>query len=81
SILPPVANHFSKDADDFLRRIKLLSRYDLEYLIRLILSGEESLGCIPPDYFVLFVGNVSERLGEDIAAQVRRAYEGSECPS
>jgi hypothetical protein len=81
SILPPVANHFSKDADDFLRRIKLLSRYYLEYLIRLILSGEESLGCIPPDYFVLFVGNVSERLGEDIAAQVRRAYEGSECPS
>lgn len=81
SILPPVANHFSKNADDFLRRIKLLSRYDLEYLIRLILSGEESLGCIPPDYFVLFVGNVSERLGEDIAAQVRRAYEGSECPS
>ncbi|MDQ1276504.1 MAG: hypothetical protein QG610_2082 [Euryarchaeota archaeon] len=80
SILPPLANHFSKDADDFLRRIKLLSRYDLEYLVRLIFSGEESLGCIPFDYFVLFVENVSERLGKDIADQVKKSYENSECP-
>jgi hypothetical protein len=80
SILPPLANHFSKDADDFLRRVNLLSRYDLEYLVRLILSGEESLGCIPFDYFVLFVKNVSERLGEDTAVEVKKAYENSKCP-
>jgi len=61
-----------KDAADFLRRIKLLSRYDLEYLVRLILSGEESLGCVPFNYITLFVENVSERLGEEIAAQVRK---------
>ena len=81
SILPPLANHYSKDAADFLRRINLLSRYDLEYLVRLILSGEESLGCVPFNYIVLFVENVSERLGEEIASQVRKSYENSECPA
>ncbi len=81
SILPPLANHYAKDAQDFLRRIKLLSRYDLEYLVRLILSGEESLGCVPFEYIELFIGNVSERLGEEMAAQVRKSYENSECPA
>ncbi len=80
SILPPLANHYSKDADDFLRRIKLLSRYDLEYLVRLILSGEESLGCVPFEYIGLFIGYVSETLGEEIAVQVKNSYERSECP-
>lgn len=81
SILPPLANHYSKDADDFIRRIKLLSIYELEYLVRLILSGEESLGCVPFEYITLFVGNVSERLGKEVAAQVKKSYESSECPS
>ena len=81
SILPPLANHYSEDAADFLRRIKLLSLYDFEYLVRLILSGEESLGCVPSDYIVLFIENTSERLGGEIAAQVRKSYEGSECPA
>jgi len=81
SILPPLANHYSKDADDFLRRIKLLSIYELEYLVRLIFSGEESLGCVPFEYITLFVENVSERLGEDIAAKVKKSYEDSECPA
>ncbi|KKH95714.1 hypothetical protein EO95_06310 [Methanosarcina sp. 1.H.T.1A.1] len=81
SILPPLANHYSKDADDFLRRIKLLSMSDLEYLVRLILSGEESLGCVPFNYIILFVENVSERLGEEVASQVRKSYDDSECPA
>ncbi len=80
SILPPLANHYAKDAQDFLRRIKLLSIYDLEYLVRLILSGEESLGCVPFEYIELFIENVSERLGEETATQVRSSYNNSECP-
>lgn len=80
SILPPLANHYSKDAADFLRRIKLLSKPDLEYLVRLILSGEESLGCVPPEYIELFIKNVSERLGEEIATQVSHSYAHAECP-
>ena len=46
SILPPLANHYSKNAADFPRRIKLLSKSDLEYLLRLIISDEESLRCV-----------------------------------
>lgn len=81
SILPPLANHYSKDAEDFLRRIKLLSMSDLEYLVRLILSGEESLGCVPFEYIILFVEYISETLGENIAIQVRKSYDNSECPA
>lgn len=80
SILPPLANHYAKDADDFRRRINLLSRYDLEYLVRLIMSGEESLGCVPFEYIGVFTDTVSEKLGEEVATQVRNAYEKSECP-
>jgi hypothetical protein len=43
SILPPLANHYSKDADDFLRRIKMLSIVSLipcqAYLFRRRESG------------------------------------------
>lgn len=80
SILPPLANHYSKDAADFLRRIESLSKDDLEYLIRLILSGEESLGCVPFEYLELFIKHVSESLGEEIAGQVRNSYNHAECP-
>ncbi len=80
SILPPLANHYSKNAADFLGRIKLLSKSDLEYLVRLIISDEESLGCVPIEYIDLFIENVSERLGEEMAAQVRNSYNNSECP-
>jgi hypothetical protein len=79
SILPPLANHYAKDADDFRKRINLLSRYDLEYLVRLILSGEESLGCVPFEYVSIFIDNVSEKLGEDLAAQVKESYWKYEC--
>ncbi len=79
SILPPLANHYSKNAADFLGRIKLLSKSDLEYLVRLIISDEESLGCIPNEYIDLFIENVSERLGEEMAARIRNSYNNSEC--
>jgi len=80
SILPPLANHYSKDAEDFRRRINLLSRYDLEYLVRLIMSGDESLGCVPFEYVSVFTDIVSERLGEEIAVQVKDSYWKYECP-
>lgn len=79
SILPPLANHYSKDATDFMRRIKSLSIYDLEYLIRLILSGEESLGCVPIEYLSLFIKYISDKLGEELGTQVRQAYQKFEC--
>jgi len=80
SILPPLANHYSKNSADFLGRIKLLSKSDLEYLVGLIISDEESLGCVPIEYIDLFIENVSERLGEEMATRVRNSYNNSECP-
>jgi len=82
SILPPLANHYSEDAIDFHRRVSGISAGDLEYLISLILSGEESLGCVPPDYIVIFLKVVEEKLGEDAAAAVMQKYEENrECHS
>lgn len=75
SILPPLANHYSEDAIDFHRRVSGISPADLEYLVSLILGGEESLGCVPPDYIVIFLGVVEEKLGEETAATVRQKYE------
>lgn len=80
SILPPLANHYSKDADDFRRRINLLSKFDLEYLVRLIISGDESLGCVPFEYVGIFIDNISEKLGEDVAAKIKESYWKYECP-
>ncbi len=75
SILPPLANHYSEDAIDFHRRISGIPPVDLEYLISLILNGEESLGCVPPDYIVIFLRAVEGKLGEKTAATVRQKYE------
>ena len=80
SILPPLANHYSKNAADFLARIKLLSKSDLEYLVGLIISDEESLGCVPVEYIDLFIEHVSERLGEEMVTEVRNSYDNSKCP-
>ena len=52
SILPPVSNHFAADEKDFARRLRNLSREDLEYLVGLILDGSESIGCISPKHIV-----------------------------
>lgn len=75
SILPPLANHYSLDAIDFHRRVSGISSGDLDYLIALILEGEESLGCVPPDYIIIFLKVVEEKLGEEAAATVRQKYE------
>ena len=82
SILPPLANHYSEDAIDFHRRVSGISPEDLEYLIALILEGEESLGCVPPDYIIIFLKVVGEKLGEEAAVEVRQKYdENRECHS
>jgi len=75
SILPPLANHYSEDAIDFHRRVSGISLVDMEYLITLILEGEESLGCVPLDYIVIFLRVVEEKLGDETAAKVRQKYE------
>jgi hypothetical protein len=43
NILPPVANHHSKDERDFESRLNRLSAEDMRYISDLILDGSESL--------------------------------------
>ena len=80
SILPPVSNHFSEDGEDFIRRISRLSDEDLVYITDMIVKGEESMGCLPPEDVESLVHLVQERLSPEIARKVIAAYEsGGEC--
>lgn len=80
NILPPVANHHSKDEKDFGERLKRLSAEDLRYLADLVIDGTESLGCLYPEYADVLFGAIEEKLSPDILGQVKEAYEsGSGC--
>ncbi|APH39583.1 hypothetical protein [Methanohalophilus halophilus] len=74
SILPPVANHFSKDISDFSHRLESLSEKELEYLLDLIKDGKESLGCLRPDYVMAFQEIVASRAGEEHAGEIIKIY-------
>ena len=74
SLLPPLANHFATNENDFRERLEKLSTKDLQYLLLLIENGSESLGCVPPDYMQVFVDLVVKKLGEEKARAVFRTY-------
>lgn len=75
NILPPVANHHSKDERDFGERLKRLSAEDLRYLADLVIDGSESLGCLYPEYAEVFFESLEGKLSPDILDQVKAAYE------
>ena len=80
SILPPLSNHFASDAEDFTERVSVLDDDELAYLISLIKSGEESLGCVQPHYMEVFLDLIEKRLGTDTAREVMGIYmAGQEC--
>ncbi|MDD1728532.1 MAG: hypothetical protein LUQ50_05630 [Methanospirillum sp.] len=74
SLLPPVANHYSHNADDFFERISRLSTTDFSYLIDLMQSGEESLHCLPPDYFAILEERIKAVAGPDTARKIGARY-------
>jgi hypothetical protein len=75
SLLPPVANHFARDEAVFRERI------GRRYLADLVLAGEESLGCVPPDFLEIFLWRVAERLGDGAAVQIVESAAAGECPN
>ena len=75
SILPPVSNHFSEDSEDFIRRISLLSEDELTYITGLILTGDESLGCLPAEDVEALVHYVHDHLSPETAQKIVAAYE------
>jgi len=78
NILPPVANHHSKDIADFENRLKRLSADDLRYIADTILAGTESLGCILPEFAEVLFKVVGQRISSDLSMQLREAYESGE---
>lgn len=78
SVLPPVANHYAVNADDFRERISRLAPDELEYLTTLIIRGEESLCCLPPDYFTVFLNQVTKHLGRNVRREMLNAYRSSD---
>ncbi len=78
NILPPVANHHSKDTRDFEERLKRLSADDLRYLTDRVLDESESLGCLYPEYAEVFFDAVGRNLSPEVEDQVRKTYESSE---
>jgi len=80
SVLPPVANHYATNADDFRERISRLTADELAYLASLITTGEESLCCLRPDYFAAFLEQVTERLCQSVRREMLNAYRsGDDC--
>jgi hypothetical protein len=75
SVLPPLAMHFSHSAEDFRERLELLSTGELEYLTDLIISGEESICCLPPEYLMALLDLITERLEKRKAQEVYFIYE------
>ena len=74
SILPPVANHYAKNEDDFRERLNRLDDRDLVYLIEKMRSGEESVACIPPEMAEILVDIVNRRVGKSEAGEVLNIY-------
>lgn len=74
SILPPVANHYARDREDFRERIFRLTPDDLGYLVDLMLSGEESLHCLSPEYFAVLEERIRELAGDEIVRQITARY-------
>ena len=74
SILPPLSNHFSKDTDDFERRLRALRDDELRYLVDMILDGSESLSCVPPDHAEVFISLVAEKISYEAADKVATVY-------
>lgn len=74
SILPPVSNHFAVDGKDFADRIGRLTDEELQYIADMIVTGEESLGCLPEEDLDSFLTLVRVRLSDELAKKVIRAF-------
>lgn len=79
SVLPPVSNHFASDERDFAERVGRLSGEDWEYLAGMILSGEESLGCLPEEDLGCILDHIRNALSEETAQKIRTLYHLTVC--
>jgi hypothetical protein len=78
NILPPVANHHSKDEKDFENRLNRLSSQDMQYISEQILNGNESLCCLYPEFAEVFFTVAGKKLSSEVADKLREAYESGD---
>lgn len=74
SILPPVSNHFAVDDRDVAERIGRLTDEELRYITDLILSGEESLGCLPEEDLDSLLALITEQFSQEETKKVIEAF-------
>lgn len=74
SLLPPVANHYARNVQDFSERINRLNPDDFMYLIELMVSGQESLHCLRPDFYAILEKRIKEVAGVDMVRRVGARY-------
>ncbi|HJK04812.1 MAG TPA: hypothetical protein O0X34_00345 [Methanocorpusculum sp.] len=80
SILPPVANHYAKDADDFAMRLNRLTDEEFVALVDLIREGKEGISCIPEECVGVLIEQTLRRVGQDAGNELYALYEaGAQC--
>ena len=72
SILPPISMHYAKSKEDFEQRLSKLTDEELDYLICMAESGEESLTCIRPEHKEVFLEAVAKRSSKERAAKLQK---------
>ena len=75
SILPPVANHYAKDADDFAARLNRLTENEFVSLIELIQNGKEGIRCLPQECAEVLIEQTMRRVGAETANELYALYE------
>ena len=78
NILPPVANHYSRNVSDFEKRLQKLSAEDIKYLADKIIDGSEGISHLGPEYAEAFFAFSGRKLSEDMADKLREIYETDE---
>lgn len=74
SLLPPIANHYATGYQDFSERINRLNQEDFAYLIDLMLSGQESLHCLQPDFYAILEKRIKEEAGAEMVRKIGARY-------
>ena len=78
NILPPVANHYSRNVSEFEKRLQKLSAEDVKYLADKVIDGSEGVSHLHPEYAEVFFTIVRRTLSEDVAYRLREIYETGE---
>lgn len=78
NILPPVANHYSRNANEFEKRLQRLSAEDVKYLADKIMDGSEGISHLDSEYAESFFTIAGRTLSKDVADKLREIYETAE---